>query len=97
MNNKEFITELARRGECTQEKAQHAAKALITEMGKVFEDEDTVVVSGFGSFEVKKRLERIVINPATKQRMLVPPKMVLNFKPTTTVKEKFKKGGDKDE
>lgn len=47
----------------------------------------------FGTFEVKKRLERIVVNPGTKQRMLVPPKLVLGFKPIASLKEKVKNGG----
>ena len=44
----------------------------------------------FGTFEVKKKLERISINPATQQRMLIPPKLVLTYKPSVTLKEKFK-------
>jgi nucleoid DNA-binding protein len=40
---------------------------------------------------VKKKLERIVVNPSTKQRMMVPPKLVLSFKPSSAVKDKFKK------
>lgn len=42
---------------------------------------------------LKKRLERIVVNPGTKQRMLVPPKLVLGFKPIASLKEKVKNGG----
>ena len=41
-----------------------------------------------GTFEVKKKLERVLVNPATKQRMLVPPKMVVSFKPNTGLKDK---------
>jgi SPBc2 prophage-derived DNA-binding protein HU2 len=52
-----------------------------------------VAVSGFGTFEVKKRLERVMVNPATGLRMLVPPKLVLNFKPATMIKVQVKKGG----
>ena len=58
---------------------------------------ETVSIAGFGSFEVKKRLERILVNPSTKQRMLVPPKLVLSFRPVASVKEKLKNGGEEDE
>ena len=51
------------------------------------------MLPNFGSFEVKKRLERIMVNPSTGQRMLVPPKLVLNFKPVASIKEKLKSGG----
>ncbi|MBF1080992.1 MAG: HU family DNA-binding protein, partial [Prevotellaceae bacterium] len=51
-------------------------------------------LSNFGTFEVKKRLERIVVNPSTQQRMLVPPKLVLSFKPVTAIKENLKRTDD---
>lgn len=35
-----------------------------------------------------------MVNPSTGQRMLVPPKLVLNFKPNAVVKEKLKNGGE---
>ena len=46
---------------------------------------------GFGTFEVKKRLERVMVNPSTGLRMLVPPKLVLNFKPAATIKGHVRK------
>ena len=51
---------------------------------------NNIAIQGFGTFEVKKKLERISINPATQQRMLIPPKLVLTYKPSVTLKEKFK-------
>ena len=54
------------------------------------EEGNGIAVQGFGSFEVKKKAERISINPASKQRMLVPPKRVLFYKPSNTLKDKFK-------
>ena len=49
-----------------------------------------IAIQGFGSFEVKKKMERISVNPTTQQRMLIPPKLVLSYKPSTNLKEKFK-------
>ena len=37
-------------------------------------------------------MERIVVNPNTKQRMLVPPKLVMSFKPSNLLKDKFNAG-----
>ena len=48
-------------------------------------------VHNFGTFELKNRMERIVVNPSTGQRMMVPPKIVLNFKPVASIKEKLRK------
>ena len=66
---------------------------VIDAMGDSFMEGNTVIVQNFGSFEVKKKLERVMVNPTTGQRMLVPPKLVLGFKPNATWKDKIKKGG----
>lgn len=90
MNNKEFIAELSSQTGFTQADTQKMVSAVIDAMGQSFEQGDSVQVTGFGSFEVKKRMERIVNNPGTGQRMLVPPKLVLAFKPTNAIKETLK-------
>ncbi len=51
---------------------------------------DSVVVPGFGTFEPKKRDERVMIHPSTGKRMLVPPKITLNFKVSNLLKAKLK-------
>lgn len=91
MNNKEFIAELAQRAGYTQADTQKMVTDLIDFMGTRFEQGDSLQVANFGTFEVKKRLERIVVNPGTQQRMLVPPKLVLGFKPVASIKEELKK------
>ena len=93
MNNKSFITELSQRLGYTQESTQKMVNTVIDAMNDAFQRGDVVSIPKFGTFEVKKRLERIVINPGTKQRMLVPPKLVLNFKPIAAIKERLKNGG----
>lgn len=92
MNNKEFIAELAQRSGYSQEDTQKLMRTVVDAMGQSFEEGTPVFFQGFGTFEVKKRLERTVVSPTTGQRMLVPPKLVLNFRPVAAIKEKLKKG-----
>lgn len=63
--------------------------ALVAEMTDELEDENVIAIQNIGSFEVRKKQERVVVNPATQQRMLVPPKLVINFKPSASFKEKM--------
>lgn len=91
MNNKEYITELAQQSGYTQTDTQKMVAAVIEQMGDSFEEGNSVLIPNFGTFEVKKRLERIIVNPGTQQRMLVPPKLVLNFRPKESVKDKLNK------
>lgn len=87
MNNKEFIAELAERTGYSTKDAQRMVNFLVDAMGDAFQEGDSVLVPNFGLFETKKKMERIMVNPSTGQRMLVPPKLVLNFKPNQTWKE----------
>ena len=91
MNNKEYIAELAQQLGYTQTDTQKMVAAVIEQMGDSFEEGNSVLIPNFGTFEVKKRLERIIVNPGTQQRMLVPPKLVLNFRPKESVKDKLNK------
>jgi DNA-binding protein HU-beta/integration host factor subunit alpha len=92
MNNKEFIAELAERTGYTAKDTQKLVNNLIDAMGDAFQADNAVLVPNFGVFETKKKMERVIVNPSTGQRMLVPPKLVLGFKPNQTWKEKLKGG-----
>ena len=94
MNNKDFIAELAQRTGYSAEDTQRFVNSIVEAMGDHFQESDNVVIPSFGSFEVKKKLERVMVNPSTGQRMLVPPKLVLNFKPHISWKERLKSGGE---
>ena len=90
MNNKEFIGAIALKTGYTQDESQQMVKDVIEQLSKYFESGESVAVSGFGNVSwgtVQK------LNPATGLRMLVPPKLVLNFKPATMIKVQVKKGG----
>ncbi|MBO4984096.1 MAG: HU family DNA-binding protein [Bacteroides sp.] len=90
MNNKEFTSELARRLERSPKEISDWTASLLTIMTQQLGEANPISVQGFGTFEVKKKVERISVNPTTKQRLLIPPKLVLSFKPSSLLKEKFK-------
>ncbi|MBQ7422216.1 MAG: HU family DNA-binding protein [Prevotella sp.] len=92
MNNKEFIAELAERTGYSPRDVQKLVNNLADAMGDAFQEDNAVLVPNFGLFETKKKMERIIVNPSTGQRMLVPPKLVLGFKPNQTWKDKLKGG-----
>lgn len=93
MNNKQFIAELAKRMGYTAQDTQKMMYQVIDAMADSFLEGNSVGVLNFGSFEVKKKMERVIVNPTTGQRMLVPPKLTLGFKISPVWKDKLKNGG----
>lgn len=90
MNNKEFINELSGRTGYTASSTQKMVNTIIDALGDAFQEGKPVSIENFGNFEVRKKMERIMVNPTTQQRMLVPPKLVLSFKPDEGWKSKIK-------
>lgn len=90
MNNKEFTSELSQKLGYTLKDTSELVASLLSDMIRQLEEGKIVSIQDFGTFEVKKKMERISVNPTTKQRMLVPPKLVLTYKPSTLLKDKFK-------
>ncbi|MBO6018685.1 MAG: HU family DNA-binding protein [Prevotella sp.] len=93
MNNKIFIAELAQRLGYSVKDTQKMVYSIVDSMADTFQEGNAVNVQNFGSFEVKKKMERIMVNPSTGQRMLVPPKLVLGFRISPKWKEQVKNGG----
>ena len=94
MNNKEFTSELSRRLGYTLKDTSELVTSLLSDMTRQLEEGNMISIQGFGTFEVKKKAERISVNPANGKRYLVPPKLVPVFKPGTTVKNRLKELGD---
>ena len=89
MNNKEFISELSKRVGLSASATTKLVGDTIKIFEEHFEHNEVVNFSSFGTFEVKKKLERISVNPTTGKRYLIPPKLVLSFKQSNVLKEKF--------
>lgn len=90
MNNKEFISDLTNRTQYNNREVTSLVNAVVSVITNELTEENTIAIQGFGTFEVKKKLERVLFNPITKQRMLVPPKMTVSFKPNTSLKDRVK-------
>ena len=90
MNKTELVAAVAEKAEISKKDSEKALKAFVDVVTEQLKADDKVQLVGFGTFEVRKKLERISINPATQQRMLIPPKLVLTYKPSAILKEKFK-------
>ncbi len=90
MNNKEFITQLSKKVNMTQKQTASLLSDFVSVVAKQLSNGDSVTLGSLGQFEIRHKEQRKIVNPSTKKTMLVPPKLVLNFKPSSSLKSKFK-------
>lgn len=90
MDNRTFIDLISGSTGMDKEKIT----GLITDLSKVIADamvqEDSIMIPAFGTFEPKKKLERIVVHPLTGRKILVPPKLSVSFRPSSSMKQKLR-------
>lgn len=89
MNTDDFISSLSEKTGCDADDTARLVSSLTDIIVGGMQDGKAVSLQGFGIFEVKKRPEKIVVNPTTGKRMLYPPKLVIGFRPSSLLKEKI--------
>lgn len=88
MNNKEFISELSRKLGYTNKDTSQLVSSVIGVMTQELQDGNNIVIQGFGTFEVKKKLERISINPATSTTYADSPQVSADLQTQCNLKRK---------
>ncbi len=89
MNHREFVALLAEKNGMSVQEADSNVDLLISVIHNVLAAGDSISISGFGILEVKIKKERVSVNPGNGQRMLIPPKRVVNYKPSALLKSKL--------
>jgi len=90
LKNKELVQKIQQTVPTTGNRASELLDLTSALIAKILEDGDSLAIQSFGTFEVKKKEERVSVNPSTGSRWMIPPKYVASFKAGTTMKEKIK-------
>ncbi len=90
MDNKELVERLSEKLGRSKADISKLLDALAEVVKTKGSELDSIAVPGFGTFEAKKKNERVVVNPSSGKRMLVPPKITLGFKVSNVLKSKLK-------
>lgn len=92
MTKKEFVDLYKEIGKFeTKKEAEEKLEAFLTAVETVLEKKDEISFLGFGKFEVVDRAAKEGINPQTKEKMTIPAKKVVKFKPGKALAEKVNK------
>lgn len=89
MNNKELISTLSSKLNLTKEEVSTLLETFTNSCKEQLLDNNIIGFQSFGTFEVRKKEERISVHPVTQIRTLIPPKLVVTFKQSNILKEKL--------
>ncbi|MDR1737390.1 MAG: HU family DNA-binding protein [Candidatus Symbiothrix sp.] len=90
MNAAELIKTLANKTRLSQAEVGKRLDALTAIVTDELLNERSVSLTDFGVLETSKRDEKIGINPTTGKKILVPPRIVIKFRPSKSLKERLK-------
>lgn len=85
MNKAELVESMSAESGLTKADAKRALEAFIASATKALKKGDRVVLVGFGSFSVSKRLGRKGRNPQTGEELKIAAKKVVKFKAGTDI------------
>ena len=80
MTKTELISAVAEKADFTKKNAETAVNAIIATITDALASGEKVSIVGFGTFEVRDRKEKQVINPQTKKMMTAPASKAPAFK-----------------
>ncbi len=90
MKHKDLTAALQQQTGFQETQINDLLQATTETMIELLAEDKAVSIQGFGTLEVRKKNERVSVHPGTGIRMLVPPKLVLNFKQSPVLKDKLK-------
>ena len=71
----------------TKTEGINAVNAVSEEIQKALSEGKTIDIAGFGKFEILNKPERDGINPFTKEKIVIPAKNAVKFKPSKALKD----------
>ncbi len=90
MTKKEIVKTISEEIGLTQLKTKEIVQKTFDAIVKALVEEKRIELRNFGVFEVKKRAARKARNPRTGQRVDVPQKFVVTFKPGKEMEERVR-------
>ncbi len=90
MNKSEIVAVVADKVNLTRKEAEGAVDAFLDAVCETLKNGDKVVISGFGTFEVRDRAPRSGRNPRTGEEIVIPGQKSPAFKAGKILKDAVK-------
>ena len=87
MNTADLLKSVSEKSELSKTDAKDLYETLTSIIHERFATETGIVVPQFGTFKIKEKQSRRSYNPATKEYVQLPKKLLLSFTPAAQMKE----------
>lgn len=87
MTKRELIEIVAKKANLTNKAARESVAAMINSIRDALKRGEKVVITGFGTFSVRKRVERVGRNPKTGEKITIAARKAPGFTPGKTLKK----------
>jgi nucleoid DNA-binding protein len=89
MNKKELIESLAYKKDLTKREAEEMVNSVFEIMTNSLMNDDKVVITGFGTFNIHNRKARRGMCPNKHTEIIIPASKSVTFKPSNVFKDKM--------
>lgn len=96
MLKKDLVTIVARNTGNTQKDIAPIVDEVFSVILETLSNDEDVKIVEFGNFKVKHRAERLGVHPQTHEKMIIPPKKVLEFIASGNMKRMIANGITED-
>ena len=90
MNKSELVYDVTNRLDVTRQEAEDVIDCFLELIAENLANGDKVVLSGFGTFEIRNRVSRSGVNPRTGERIDIPCQKTPAFKVGKILKDKLR-------
>ncbi len=89
MNKAELIEAVQKRlgDTCSRAHAERCVNSVLEAIADGLEQDNTVQLVGFGTFEVRRRKARVGLNPQTREPMQIAASKTVGFRPGNKLKD----------
>lgn len=95
VTKKELVDRIAAKYQISRQVARRTVQAFLDEIIHELEDGNRLEFRDFGVFEAYYRGARVGQNPATLERVMVPARLRVRFKPGRMLKQKLSAAGER--
>ena len=90
MNKDILVSKISEKTELSKRDVELVIDTMTDVITKALKEGEKVILTGFGTFRLSKRLERAGINPQTKEKIQIPAMSIPKFTAGKALKEAVK-------